>query len=483
MKIYSRLAAVFASLLCGMSFAFAAFDNDLSISGDDLIIQPNQGVVERDVIKLYVTVRNNGIQDLTGTVKFFVDGNQVTTDQPVSVKQGSIPDEVFVNWETTAGNHTVSAQIYPYETEGDDTSNNYVEKNLFVDSDTDGDGIGDSVDVDDDNDGVNDNDENSQGTNPKKYDTDNDGVGDGSDAFPNDSSETTDTDGDGVGDNADTDDDNDGLPDDAENTIQTNPLNPDTDGDGVENCNDLQDAFPLDSAECVDSDGDGVGDNSDAFPSDGSEWSDCDGDGIGDNADTDDDNDGYLDEVDALTCNVGEWRDCDGDGVGDNADEDDDNDGYADENDAFICDASEWKDSDNDGLGDNADPNDSNQGPIPVLEGNRIVIVNNEVVFDASGSSDADGVVMNFAWDFGDASPIHEGEIAPHVYTKVGEYLLKLTVTDDKGESRVKEAVVVVENSPWLENVLLWLMLLLLLIFLYIFWKTVVEKRKQHKQK
>lgn len=48
---------------------------------------------------------------------------------------------------------------------------------------------------------------------PAVTDSDNDGVVDLNDAFPNDSSETTDSDGDTIGDNADPDDDNDGVND------------------------------------------------------------------------------------------------------------------------------------------------------------------------------------------------------------------------------------------------------------------------------
>jgi hypothetical protein len=494
MKTLPKITTFVVALLLASVSAFAAFDNDLSIAGDELVIQPNSGVVAGKIIKFYTTVRNNGDKDLIGTVKFFVNGQQVATDQPVSVKQGSIPDEVFVNWVAVAGNHKVSAQIYPYETEGDNTANNYVEKNLFVDMDTDGDGVGDSVDVDDDNDGVKDTDEEGQGTNPKKYDTDNDGVNDGKDVFPLDSTETTDTDGDGIGDNADDDDDNDGLPDAAEAKLGTDPLKPDTDGDGV---NDLQDAFPLDPKEWKDSDGDGVGDNSDAFPNNPKESADCDNDGIGNNADTDDDNDGVLDEFDAFPCDASEWQDTDGDGIGNNADADDDNDGYCDiapaikgvcklnpdnSPDAFPLDPTEWFDNDKDGLGDNADPNDNNQGPVVAFDGKRIVIVNQEVSFDASRSLDADGRVMSFAWDFGDGTKVFEGVIAPHTYKKIGEYNLKLTVTDDKGESRVKEATIVVENSHWLEAMLYWLLLLLLLLFLYIFYKTVQQRKKHKKQ-
>ena len=100
--------------------------------------------------------------------------------------------------------------------------------------------------------------------------------------------------------------------------------------------------------------------------------------------------------------------------------------------------------------------------------------------FDASKSSDADGKITAFVWDFGDNTAIVENAKATHIFTQIGEYLVKLKVTDDAGESRVKEAVVVVENSPWLEQALLWLMILLLLIFLYIFWKTVQHKKSGH---
>jgi hypothetical protein len=49
----------------------------------------------------------------------------------------------------------------------------------------------------------------------------------------------------------------------------------------------------------LDADGDGVPDVEDAFPNDPSEWLDTDSDGIGNNADTDDDNDGVPDAFDA----------------------------------------------------------------------------------------------------------------------------------------------------------------------------------------
>jgi len=49
-----------------------------------------------------------------------------------------------------------------------------------------------------------------------------------------------------------------------------------------------------------DSDGDGVLDHLDAFPDDSSEWLDSDGDQIGNNSDPDDDNDGIIDQYDGF---------------------------------------------------------------------------------------------------------------------------------------------------------------------------------------
>ena len=55
----------------------------------------------------------------------------------------------------------------------------------------------------------------------------------------------------------------------------------DWDNDGAS----ASDAFPFDSREQLDSDMDGVGDNTDAFPNDPDEIFDSDGDGVGDNSD------------------------------------------------------------------------------------------------------------------------------------------------------------------------------------------------------
>ena len=104
----------------------------------------------------------------------------------------------------------------------------------------------------------------------------------------------------------------------------------------------------------TDSDFDGVPNTRDAFPRDRSESIDTDGDGIGNNTDVDDDNDGVSDAQDWLPLDPSESVDTDGDGVGNNGDSDDDNDGIPD-----IADDQpllSQLDSDGDGLPDRVDP-------------------------------------------------------------------------------------------------------------------------------
>ena len=52
--------------------------------------------------------------------------------------------------------------------------------------------------------------------------------------------------------------------------------------------------------------------------------------------------------------------------------------------------------------------------------------------FDGSTSSDPDGTVVSYAWDFGD-STTGAGATPPHTYTVTGSYQVTLTVTDNLG--------------------------------------------------
>lgn len=176
---------------------------------------------------------------------------------------------------------------------------------------------------------------------PYSGDYDADCVADGEDAFPDDPTESVDTDGDGVGDNSDTDSDADGLTDTEETSLGTDPLKADSDGDEVI---DQSDNCPLDGSSA--------------------DQTDTDEDEVGDVCDTDADNDDLSDDDELLAGTDAHNSDTDGDGLLDGAevtlgtnplDSDSDDDSVLDGDDAFPIDAAESADTDSDGVGDNAD--------------------------------------------------------------------------------------------------------------------------------
>jgi PKD repeat protein len=57
-----------------------------------------------------------------------------------------------------------------------------------------------------------------------------------------------------------------------------------------------------------------------------------------------------------------------------------------------------------------------------------------DCTFDGSGSSDSDGTIDNYAWDFGDGTTdTTTGAIPPHTYLNPGTYNVTLTVMDNGG--------------------------------------------------
>lgn len=68
------------------------------------------------------------------------------------------------------------------------------------------------------------------------------------------------------------------------------------------------------------------------------------------------------------------------------------------------------------------------------------------LIFDGSASSDADGALVAWSWDFGDGSS-GSGPVADHTYNASGEYTVILTVTDDGGLSSM--AMRKITLSPW----------------------------------
>ncbi|MCK4761323.1 MAG: PKD domain-containing protein [Candidatus Aminicenantes bacterium] len=70
-----------------------------------------------------------------------------------------------------------------------------------------------------------------------------------------------------------------------------------------------------------------------------------------------------------------------------------------------------------------------------------------KVSFDASGSSDPDGTIVSYGWDFGDGS--YGGGVKPnHTYTQKGIYTITLTVKDNDGISGIAQGYVYVTHPP-----------------------------------
>jgi len=67
------------------------------------------------------------------------------------------------------------------------------------------------------------------------------------------------------------------------------------------------------------------------------------------------------------------------------------------------------------------------------------------VTFDASPSTDSDGIVVSFTWDFGDSFG-GNGAQATHSYSTKGTFIVTLTVGDNLGLSNDTSSAVVVQN-------------------------------------
>ncbi|WP_277999761.1 PKD domain-containing protein [Halocatena marina] len=69
-----------------------------------------------------------------------------------------------------------------------------------------------------------------------------------------------------------------------------------------------------------------------------------------------------------------------------------------------------------------------------------------QVSFDASGSSDADGSINSYEWDFtSDGTTDATEQTATHTYTTAGDYLVTLTVTDDAGATAASSTTITVQ--------------------------------------
>ena len=72
-------------------------------------------------------------------------------------------------------------------------------------------------------------------------------------------------------------------------------------------------------------------------------------------------------------------------------------------------------------------------------------VVNQTITFNASNSTDPDGYITNYEWDFGDGNITNTThEIVKHSYSKAGIYEVTLTVKDDKGAKNSTTKIITV---------------------------------------
>lgn len=73
--------------------------------------------------------------------------------------------------------------------------------------------------------------------------------------------------------------------------------------------------------------------------------------------------------------------------------------------------------------------------------------INQSISFDASGSTDSDGSISNYSWDFGDGSN-GSGLTVDHIYASLGSFTITLEVTDNQGAvDSHSETIIIVNDS------------------------------------
>jgi chitodextrinase len=84
-----------------------------------------------------------------------------------------------------------------------------------------------------------------------------------------------------------------------------------------------------------------------------------------------------------------------------------------------------------------------NSPPIAAAGEDRVVLPNDSVEFNGSGSYDLDGEIVGYAWDFGDGSNA-TGCHVTHLYALGGTYLVTLTVTDSHNATGMDSCTIIV---------------------------------------
>lgn len=74
--------------------------------------------------------------------------------------------------------------------------------------------------------------------------------------------------------------------------------------------------------------------------------------------------------------------------------------------------------------------------------------VNDAVTFSATNSTDIDGSIVDYYWEFGDGES-DKGETVTHTYKKSGIYVVNLTVTDDDNANDTTSMAITIEMRKY----------------------------------
>lgn len=99
-----------------------------------------------------------------------------------------------------------------------------------------------------------------------------------------------------------------------------------------------------------------------------------------------------------------------------------------------------------DGVGGPPPPPPANEPPIANPGGPYTATAGQPVTLDGRQSSDPDGTIVSYAWEFGDTTTATGAQVT-HTYTTPNTYQARLTVTDDRGGTASQVTNVVV-NPP-----------------------------------
>jgi PKD repeat protein len=96
----------------------------------------------------------------------------------------------------------------------------------------------------------------------------------------------------------------------------------------------------------------------------------------------------------------------------------------------------------------------ANEPPIAsIAGGDRTLIINEISSFVGTGSTDSDGIISSYEWDWGDSSSKGTTATTDHKWSAAGKYTVKLTVKDDDGATgQATVKVTVIELGTAIED-------------------------------